>query len=311
MAAITAGTFEGKSVPTPAPEPQPTPTPTPTPTPAPGTSEKSCDWRTGLLNVNGGFRGDAAYNADIDEMVKLRNKARVRWLFVPEQDTATNAGDLCDALGRNWKYTREQGRDSRLSSAIHFDASKDRLLDSGRFDISTSSHDNLTWGLWQDLETGVLRIGACTILWPFPIGPNVTANDDKIREDAMRSGLRQLRAYGRDIAKRHDLKHVPLLFGGDLNHPRNDKPDVVGNAMTSYRLKDSDVAAAKRINGWASTHAKPGGLDNTGGKGRIDRFGIDYDDMTCEEQTTLDGYAVGGAHNMVVVSTTATNRKAA
>lgn len=256
-------------------------------------------FRLAIGNVNSGFRSTTAYRNAIPGMVRVFNRSRSSVRFINEAGDQDDSTRLCNAFGSEWRYTRAAGRDVRLSSAIHWDRTKHQLLEGGRFDISSAvTHDSACWGIFRHLESGVEWMGVTALLWPFPIGPNNTAKDDKIRRDSCTSMLRQARAKAKDYAEDIGVAHIPLIAGGDMNHPANDKPDVIGDAFATFDLTDTDRVADKRINGWASTHAKPGGLQRGG---RIDRIARDDRGVNCREQGTLYGYPALD-HNPVVIS---------
>jgi hypothetical protein len=262
-------------------------------------------FRLCIGNVNSGFRSTTAYRAAIPGMARVFARSRSSVRFINEAGDQDDCTRLCNAFGDEWRYTRATGSDVRLGSAIHWDRKVHRLLEGGRFDISSVvTHDTACWAIFRHIGSDVTWLGVTALLWPFPIGPNNTAKDDKIRSDAARSMLRQARATAKGYAEDIGVPHVPLIAGSDWNHPANDKPDVIGAAFDAYNLTDTDLVADKRINGWASTHAKPGGLQRGG---RIDRIARDDRGVNCREQETLYGYP-SLDHNPVVVSLDVTNK---
>lgn len=264
-------------------------------------------FRLSTGNVNAGFRTTAAYRNAIPGMVRKFNQARSSVRFINEAGDRDDATRLCDAFGDDWRYNRAAGRDSRLSSAIMWDTTKHRLLEGDRFDINDDvTHDSAAWGLFRTVNTGVYWFGVTALMWPFPIGSNVGATrDNNIRRVSIRAMLRQARAKANDAAQDIGVAHIPVIAGGDMNHPVNEKPDVIGEGFAAYNLADTDKVAQKRINGWATTKARSGGLHRGA---RIDRIAIDKTGVVCHEQETIDGYPPLD-HNPVVVSLSVTNEK--
>jgi hypothetical protein len=280
----------------------PDPTPTPVPVPPPVVQTLAVDHAT--ANVNAGFDNlPKRYTTRVPAIAKLLNTAATSMRITQEADTSADATLLCNAMGDQWRYTREQGRDSRLSSTIDYDSAKHRMLDSGRFDVSASTHDNVTWALYENILTGVIWFEWSTLLWPFPIGPNNTASDDKIRRDAIDSACRQARAYTAQAEKTHLKKHIPIIGGGDLNHDKNDLPDAPGDAAKKWDLVDAQLVAQTKVHGTASTHATAGGLKPGG---QIDRFLVDERGVTVHRYEVINAYPHMD-HNIVVIATTVSN----
>ena len=281
--------------------PEPVPTPVPVPEP-PAIQALKVDHAT--LNVNAGFDNlPTKYLQRVPALAKLLNKSACSVRIIQEIDTSRDAQALCNAQGDQFRYTREQGRDSRLAAAVMLDVQKHRILDTGRFDVSTSSHDTVAWALLENITTGVIWFEWSYLAWPFPIGPNDKPADDKVRYDAIYSFGKQARAYTTAAAKTHKIAHIPIVGGGDLNHDKNDLPDAPGDAGKKWDLVDAQTIAETKVNGTASTHAKAGGLKPGG---QIDRFLVDERGVTVHRYEVIDTYPHAD-HRIVVIATTLTN----
>lgn len=256
------------------------------------------------LNVNAGFDNlRPRYTERVPALARVLNRSASSMRIIQEIDTSRDATLLCDAQGDQFRYTREQGRDSRLAAAAMWDVKKHRMLDSGRFDVSTSSHDTVAWALMENIVTGVIWFEWSYIAWPFPIGPNSTASDDRVRFNAIDSFGKQARAYTTKAEEKYAKKHIPIVGGGDLNHDKNDLPDAPGDAGKKWNLVDAQLIAKKKVNGTASTHARAG-FPNPGGQ--IDRFLVDERGVTVHRYEVIDAYPESD-HNVVVIATTLDN----
>ena len=197
-------------------------------------------------------------------------------------------------------YVLHSGDDVRISTSIHLDPAKYRILDEGWWHtLQSSTHDGATWACLQHRLTGVVFYAAVTHCVPWPIGPNNVRKWDDQREKEIGGMLAELNEYRAKTQKDRNLEVVPAIIGQDWNGKRTDPYDGPGKAMDRYGFTDAYSYAKTRL---------PAG--NPGRRALIDRIGVSKDGVTVREHTIVPTRKGTDHDYAVAVALDLTNRKA-
>lgn len=251
--------------------------------------------------------GASSYASRLDELNATRHEVRASRVLGCESGNYRDGqilnreyswgGNRAGAAGVSndeASYVLHSGDDVRISTSIHWNPDTHRLLDEGwDHTLKSSTHDGITWSVWQNRLSGVVAVDGVLHCVPWPIGPNKIRRWNEQREKEVSLGLDVLNELRLKVAKDRKLEVVPGICGEDFNGPRTDSKypggDGPGLAAKAKGWTDSYVVAKKRL---------PAG--SVGTKALIDRILVTNVGVTVREHTivptrkgTDHPYAVG------------------
>ena len=290
-----------------AAEPTPAPTPTPAPVPAPAPAPTVAQIRVLGENMWADY-GARSYRSRLDNLNQTRKEVRASLVLGCETGNYDDGHLLNHAYGwggtRGTSYILHSSNDVRISTSIHMNPAKYRVLDEGWWHTDrASTHDGATWACLQHRLSGVVFYVAVMHGVPWPIGPNDVRKWNEQRYKEVHAMLDQLDEKRRQTKADRNLAVVPAIIGEDFNGKRTDSKypggDGPGRAMAAHEYVDAYTRAQTRL---------PAGAD--GRRPLIDRLGVTVEGVTVREHIivptrggTDHDYAVGVALDL-------TNRKA-
>lgn len=273
-----------------APDTKPPVTPPPT---------DSFTMRIGNLNVNrnritttgnnwtspGGFHvRDVAKGKAWSDRVKLIPKiaaqAGISQMGTQETAQYVDRDAIVKAMGSNWAGVLHG--DGDLSSAIFTDKTRCKHIKDGSFKTAGPHHNQATWEILQDIETGIEYVYSVSHL----IDP--AQGSDTLRGQQAAAWIKNTEAIagGR-----------PIIFSGDMNIVATGK-DPVSKAFAKYNNAEK-IAKVKKNNSWGTTNQ----LKTKPASGRrVDQFYTSKGIIVNEIVTVFGAPATD--HNLVAISVT-------
>lgn len=191
-----------------------------------------------LLNINVGADYVRGYTSRLDNIEAVRNAARASLVVTTESGNYDDGARLNREFGWGGKRGESfilHGGSVPITTAVHWDPDKYRLIDEGQFETTGSTHRYATWVKLEHEASGEKFVVGATHLVPWPIGPNMIRKYDYQRESAFGSFLKQLVGIAGGL---------PILAVGDLNGKRSDPYDGPGKAMAKYGFTEAKAGKA-------------------------------------------------------------------
>lgn len=284
-----------------APGTSPAPTPETQPPAATPTEPITATIRVATMNVISDYR--ANFPGRVHGLNAMRDKMHASIVMTQESGSYADGDLLSGAFGINWRNVLHGDDRGILTCAVHWDGSRYRLLDEGKFQTTGPHHDWATWAALRHLDSDLVFMPLATHPEYRPKGSNRTHTSyDDLREAQIASALRQAKKKAIELAARYHVKHVPIILGADCNGDRNDAYDGPGIAAKAAGFVDSETTAKTHVNGGMSTF-NGGGSFRKGD--RLDRIFVETG-TPVGEQITVYGHPYTD-HNGVAISATLRN----
>jgi hypothetical protein len=263
--------YEGnfsKSKPTTTPVPE-----DPIPVPEPEPVLDFFEARGLLNNVCADYRttGMKSFNQSIIPLTNIFENERASHVWTCESGNYADGAKINEALdwgGRRYGATGVSPNDASyvlhggavpVTTAVHQDPSKRRIKHEGQGTTYGTRNRWYTWTVEEDRVTGIDTLHMVTHCEFEPKGPNKIKKWNEHREKQMDAVFDAADAL---VEKYPSIKAVFVV--GDVNGARGDSQypggDGPGNAAKAHSFKEFHDIAKVKINGSASTHARPGGL---------------------------------------------------
>lgn len=265
-------------------------------------------WRLGTKNERGvgSFKKGLDYKDRVPGFVKMREAMGVSMFSTTESGQYKDADAITAKLGKEWANFLHGDNAGDLTAAIHWHTPKRKVLSKGKFTTAGSHHNWATWGLFQDIKSGVIFLHAATHLNHESRSSGATPSAaDTLRGQQTKALIKKSKEIAADAAKKYGVKNVPIVFSGDFNSDKDDKHDLVGEEMKAAGYEDAEVLAETKTGPTTTYPNLPG---YTPSPRRFDRFFVPKG-TPVKWMRTVEGPPYTD-HNGVSIQVTLTNEGA-